>query len=442
LDASFNEARSEVKELISVYADLQELHPEWEPLIQHQIVDLRQLREPVISDLVKNVRKFLIALPVAQPVMGIEKLLNWNERQYRNIHARFHSNLTSETPFSALKVNPVAPTYSDASPVISGYKIMNAYFDKLFAKDERVLAFGQDVGKIGDVNQGFAGLQSKYGEHRIFDAGIREWTIVGQAIGMSLRGLKPIAEIQYLDYLIYALAPLSDDVASLRYRSNGIQCAPLIIRTRGHRLEGIWHSGSPIAMMLNSLKGIHLIVPRNMVQAAGFYQTMIQSDDPAIIIECLNAYRLKEKQPDNLGEFSLPLGVPEIIATGKDLTIITYGSCVRIAQQALEMIKPHGIEIELIDVQTLMPFDIHHSLVESIKKTNRVLFLDEDMPGGATAYMMQEVLDNQKGYQYLDVPPVCIAAAPHRPPYGSDGDYFCKPNAEDVALKVLEMMRM
>lgn len=442
LDASFNEARSEVKELISVYTDLQELHPEWEPLIQHQIVDLRQLREPVISDLVKNVRKFLIALPVAQPVMGIEKLLNWNERQYRNIHARFHSNLTSETPFSALKVNPVAPTYSDASPVISGYKIMNAYFDKLFAKDERVLAFGQDVGKIGDVNQGFAGLQSKYGEHRIFDVGIREWTIVGQAIGMSLRGLKPIAEIQYLDYLIYALAPLSDDVASLRYRSNGIQCAPLIIRTRGHRLEGIWHSGSPIAMMLNSLKGIHLIVPRNMVQAAGFYQTMIQSDDPAIIIECLNAYRLKEKQPDNLGEFSLPLGVPEIITTGKDLTIITYGSCVRIAQQALEMIKPHGIEIELIDVQTLMPFDIHHSLVESIKKTNRVLFLDEDMPGGATAYMMQEVLDNQKGYQYLDVPPVCIAAAPHRPPYGSDGDYFCKPNAEDVALKVLEMMRM
>ena len=341
-----------------------------------------------------------------------------------------------------MKVRPVAAVYSDSSPVMSGYKIMNAYFDRLFANDERVLAFGQDVGKIGDVNQGFAGLQAKYGEQRIFDAGIREWTIVGQAIGMSLRGLKPIAEIQYLDYLIYALAPLADDVASLRYRSNGIQCAPLIIRTRGHRLEGIWHSGSPIAMMLNSLKGIHLIVPRNMVQAAGFYQTMIQSDDPAIIIECLNAYRLKERQPDNLGEYCLPLGVPEIISEGKDITIVTYGSCVRIAQQALDMIKPHGIEVELIDVQTLMPFDIHHSILESIKKTNKVLFLDEDMPGGTTAFMMQEVLDNQGAYKYLDVAPVCIAAAPHRPPYGSDGDYFCKPNAEDIALKVLEMMRL
>lgn len=442
LESSFAEARAAINELTEIYENIQNTHPDWEPLIQHQIIDLKQLREPVISDLVKNVRKFIIALPSIHSVIGIEKLINWNAKQYENIHNRFHSNLISETPNSALKINPVAPVYSDTSPMISGYKIMNSYFDRLFANDERVLAFGQDVGKIGDVNQGFAGLQAKYGDHRIFDVGIREWTIVGQAIGMSLRGLKPIAEIQYLDYLIYALAPLSDDVASIRYRSNGIQCAPLIIRTRGHRLEGIWHSGSPIAMMLNTLKGIHLIVPRNMVQAAGFYQTMIQSDDPAIIIESLNAYRLKEKQPDNLGEFSLPLGIPEIITEGTDITVITYGSCVRIAQQAIEMVKPHGIQVELIDVQTLMPFDIHHSLVESVKKTNKVIFLDEDMPGGTTAYMLQEVIDNQKGYQYLDVPPVCIAASPHRPPYGSDGDYFCKPNAEDIALKVLEMMRM
>lgn len=325
--------------------------------------------------------------------------------------------------------------------MVSGYKILNQYFDKLFASDPRVYAFGEDVGKIGDVNQGFAGLQHKYGEHRIFDTGIREWTIVGQAIGMAMRGLKPIAEIQYIDYLIYALAPLSDDVASMRYRSNGQQCAPLIIRTRGHRLEGVWHSGSPMGMMLHSLRGIHLLVPRNMVQAAGFYQTMIQSDDPSIIVECLNGYRLKERMPDNLGTFCLPLGVPEIIEEGSDLTLVTYGSCVRIAEQALEMIKPHGISVELIDVQTLLPFDIHHLICQSLQKTNRIIFLDEDVPGGATAFMMREVLEVQGGYKYLDASPECITAADHRPPYGSDGDYFSKPNAEDIAEKILELIK-
>lgn len=441
LEKSFVIAKTETKALIQLYIELQKAHPDWEPLIQHQIVELRHLREPVISDLVRNVRRFLIAIPDKSTEAGISRLKEWLQNQYDKIHTRLHAHQTSETPFAATHVKSIAPVYSDSSPVINGYKIMNAYFDKLFAADERVLAFGQDVGKIGDVNQGFAGLQAKYGEQRIFDVGIREWTIVGQAIGLSLRGLKPIAEIQYLDYLIYALAPLSDDVASMRYRSNGIQCAPLIVRTRGHRLEGIWHSGSPIAMMLNSLKGIHLIVPRNMVQAAGFYQTMIQSDDPAIIVECLNAYRLKERLPDNIGTYCLPLGVPEILEEGNHITVVTYGSCVRIALQAIEMVAPHDISVELIDIQTLMPFDVHHSILESVKKTNRVLFLDEDMPGGTTAFMMREVLETQGAYKYLDAAPVCISASPHRPPYGNDGDYFCKPNAEDVAMKVLEMVR-
>ncbi|MEP7322057.1 MAG: transketolase C-terminal domain-containing protein, partial [Saprospiraceae bacterium] len=286
-----------------------------------------------------------------------------------------------------------------------------------------------------------AGLQAKYGEARIFDTGIREWTIVGQAVGMAMRGLKPIAEIQYLDYMLYCLAPLSDDVATMRFRSNGIQCAPLIIRTRGHRLEGIWHSGSPMGMILNSIRGIHLIVPRNMVQAAGFYQTMIQSDDPALIIECLNGYRLKERLPNNLGSFCLPLGTIEILRPGSDLTIVTYGSCVRIAEQAIDMVAPHGISVELIDIQTLLPFDLDHLISMSIKKTNKVIFLDEDVPSGATAYMMREVLDVQGAYRYLDSAPVCISAAAHRPPYGSDGDYFSKPNAEDVAEQILQMVR-
>ncbi|MEP7266074.1 MAG: thiamine pyrophosphate-dependent enzyme [Saprospiraceae bacterium] len=441
LEASFQKAKLQATDLINIYGELVKMHPDWAPVIQHQILHIKQLREPEINDLVKNVRRFLIALPLNTDHQNLKILTDWLSAQYTRIHERFHAHLISETSESALKVKSIVPVYSASSPVISGYKIMNAYFDKLFSKDERVLAFGQDVGKIGDVNQGFVGLQAKYGEHRIFDVGIREWTIVGQAIGMAMRGLKPIAEIQYLDYLIYALSPLSDDIASLRYRSNGFQCAPLIIRTRGHRLEGVWHSGSPMGMILNTMKGMHLIVPRNMVQAAGFYQTMIQSDDPCIIIECLNAYRLKEKLPDNIGEYSLPLGVPEIIHEGKDLTLVTYGSCVRIAEQAMDMIRPHGIDVELIDVQTLMPFDIHHTLVESLKKTNRVLFLDEDVPGGATAFMMREVLEVQNGYRYLDVAPVCIASAEHRPPYGNDGDYFSKPNAEDVAMKVLEMVK-
>ncbi|MEP7322815.1 MAG: thiamine pyrophosphate-dependent enzyme, partial [Saprospiraceae bacterium] len=375
----YNKTKSEAQHLIKIYQELAHNRPEWNELIQHQVVELNHLKEPEISDLMKNVRRFLIALPSDTDLQSVYGLKSWSKEKYSQIDSRFHSHLTSESAMAAIKVKPIAATYDAQSPMVSGYKILNQYFDKLFASDPRVYAFGEDLGKIGDVNQGFAGLQAKYGEARIFDTGIREWTIVGQAIGMAMRGLKPIAEIQYLDYMLYCLAPLSDDVATMRFRSNGMQCAPLIIRTRGHRLEGIWHSGSPMGMILNSIRGIHLIVPRNMVQAAGFYQTMIQSDDPALIIECLNGYRLKERLPNNLGSFCLPLGVIEILRPGHDLTIVTYGSCVRIAEQAIDMVAPHGISVELIDIQTLLPFDLNHSISKSIKKTNKVIFLDEDV---------------------------------------------------------------
>jgi pyruvate/2-oxoglutarate/acetoin dehydrogenase E1 component len=303
-----------------------------------------------------------------------------------------------------------------------------------------VFAFGEDVGKIGDVNQGFAGLQEKHGESRVFDTGIRELTIIGQGIGAALRGLRPIAEIQYLDYLLYGLQPLSDDLATLQYRTKGGQKAPLIVRTRGHRLEGIWHSGSPIGMILNSLRGMHVLVPRNMVQAAGFYNTMLQSDEPALIIECLNGYRLKERLPDNLGEYTTPLGVPETLMEGNDVTIVSYGSTLRVIEEAAKQLQEFGITCELIDVQTLLPFDINHSIVESIKKTNKVIFIDEDVPGGATAYMMQQVLEEQEAYKYLDAKPLTIAAKAHRPAYGTDGDYFSKPSAEDIFEAVMNMM--
>jgi 2-oxoisovalerate dehydrogenase E1 component len=314
-------------------------------------------------------------------------------------------------------------------------------FDAALSRDPRVLAFGEDVGKIGDVNQGFAGLQQKHGEHRVTDTSIRECTIVGQGIGLALRGLRPIAEIQYLDYFIYALQTLSDDLATLHYRTKGGQKSPVIIRTRGHRLEGVWHAGSPIGMILHSLRGIYVLVPRNMTQAAGFYNTMLKSDDPALIIECLNGYRLKERLPENIGEYTVPLGIPEILKEGTDITIVTYGSMCRIVMEASEELEKVGISVEVIDVQTLLPFDRHHSIVESVKKTNRIIFADEDVPGGATSFMMQQVLEVQSAYQYLDSKPVTIASKEHRPAYASDGDYFTKPNAEEIFEKVYEIMR-
>jgi pyruvate/2-oxoglutarate/acetoin dehydrogenase E1 component len=283
-------------------------------------------------------------------------------------------------------------------------------------------------------------MQKKHGEDRVFDTGIREWTIMGQALGMAMRGLRPIAEIQYLDYLIYGLEPLTDDLATLRYRSDNLQQAPAIIRTRGHRLEGIWHAGSPMGVIINALRGIYVLVPRNMVQAAGMYNTMLQSDDPAIIIECLNGYRLKERLPDNIGTYTVPLGVPEVLQSGTDVTLVTYGSCVRVAQAGIKLLERMGISVELIDVQSLLPFDLEHRIVESLKKTNRIVFMDEDVPGGATAFMMKEVLETQQGYRYLDAQPVTLTAKSHRPPYGSDGDYFSKPNPEDVFETIYQIM--
>jgi pyruvate/2-oxoglutarate/acetoin dehydrogenase E1 component len=303
-----------------------------------------------------------------------------------------------------------------------------------------VVAFGEDLGFIGDVNQGFAGLQAKHGANRIFDTGIRELSIMGQGIGMALRGLRPIAEIQYLDYLLYGLQPLSDDLSTMHFRTAGKQSAPMIVRTRGHRLEGIWHSGSPMGMIINSLRGMHVCVPRNMVQAIGMYNTLLRGMDPGLVIECLNGYRLKERLPSNLTEFTVPFGVPEVIKEGTDMTIVSYGSILRIIQEAVTMLETQGISCEIIDVQTLLPFDIHHKILDSLKKTNRIVFIDEDVPGGAAAYMFNKVMEEQGGYKYLDVAPRTITGKAHRPAYGSDGDYFSKPNAEEIESVIRQMM--
>jgi pyruvate/2-oxoglutarate/acetoin dehydrogenase E1 component/TPP-dependent pyruvate/acetoin dehydrogenase alpha subunit len=402
--------------------------------------ELKNLLNPLFAELVQNAKRALFATAgVEHPVRN--EIKDWLEKAAQKSHERYHTHLYSSSQHAALKVPAVPPVFSGESPVKNGYEVLNAFFDHQFSSNPYVVAFGEDVGKIGDVNQGFAGLQAKYGEERIFDTGIREWTIMGQAIGLAMRGFRPIAEIQYLDYLIYGIEPLSDDLATLRYRSDGIQQAPVIIRTRGHRLEGIWHAGSPLGMLLGALRGMYICVPRNMTQAAGFYNTLLQSDDPALVIECLNGYRLKERMPDNLTEFTVPLGVPEVLREGADVTLVTYGSCVRIAQTGIEWLEKAGISVELIDVQTLLPFDLEHRIVASLKKTNRIVFMDEDVPGGATAFMMREVLEVQGGYRYLDSAPRTLAARDHRPPFGSDGDYFSKPSAEDVFETVYELMR-
>ncbi len=401
--------------------------------------ELKSLITPLYAEIIANARKLSFELRK----IGIENndFATWLASEIKAGKENYSSHLYAEGENSIFNVPNIPAKFSESSEVMNGYQILNTFFDKKFEEDSRLFAFGEDVGQIGDVNQGFAGLQEKYGVERIFDAGIREWTIVGQAIGMAQRGLKPIAEIQYLDYLPYAMSALMDDLATLRYRSGGIQMAPAIIRTRGHRLEGIWHAGSPLGMIVNSMRGIHICVPRNMVQAAGMYNTLLQSNDPGIVIECLNGYRLKEKLPDNIEDFTIPLGEVEVIHEGTDLTLVTYGSCVRIAQEAVEELKNFGISVELIDVQTLLPFDVNSGIVESIKKTNRVLFLDEDVPGGGSAYMMQQVLEKQNAYQYLDSAPFTLSASSHRPPYGSDGDYFTKPSVEDIVEKVNDIMR-
>ncbi|MGZ5281587.1 MAG: alpha-ketoacid dehydrogenase subunit alpha/beta [Bacteroidia bacterium] len=366
-----------------------------------------------------------------------EQLLAWKKQNEEKNFEKYNTHLHSGT---ALKVAEVKPEYDENAPTVDGREILLNFFEKAFARDPRVFAFGEDVGKIGDVNQGLAGMQEKFGELRVTDTGIREATIMGQGIGAAMRGLRPIAEIQYLDYLLYGLEILSDDLSTLYYRTKGGQKAPMIVRTRGHRLEGVWHSGSPMGMIINSLRGMYVCVPRNMTQAARFYNTLLQSDEPALIIERLNGYRLKEKLPTNLEEMTLPLGVPETLEQGTDVTLVTYGACVDIAREGILKLKEFGISIELIDVQTLLPFDVNHEIVKSLQKTNRVLFLDEDVPGGATAYMMQKVMEEQNGYLYLDSQPKTLTAKAHRPPYGTDGDYYSKPNAEDVFAAVYEIM--
>ncbi|KQM76269.1 transketolase [Pedobacter sp. Leaf216] len=369
-----------------------------------------------------------------------DELLNWYKNQEKFNYDRYNSKLHTDGKESPAKIAVVDPIYDDLSKMVDGREVLNACFNENFARDQRLVAFGEDLGNIGDVNQGFAGLQAKYGELRITDTGIREMTIMGQGIGLGMRGLKPIAEIQYLDYLIFALNVLSDDLASLSYRTKGIQKAPVIVRTRGHRLEGIWHSGSPISMLLGSLRGLHLCVPRNMTQAAGIYNTLFRADEPAIVIECLNGYRLKEKLPTNVGEFTVPLGKAEVLEEGSDITVVSYGSSLRIVQEAAEELSLLGISVEIIDPQTLLPFDINHVCVNSLSKTNKLLIVDEDVPGGASAYILQKILEEQKGYFHLDGQPKTLSAKAHRPPFGSDGDYFSKPSVDDVIETIYQMM--
>ena len=398
------------------------------------ISNLQNLREPMRRDVMKTLAN---ALSIAPNSIALKQY--YAGLQQKNA-ANYNSHLYNEGPKSALKVREVKPEYEADTENVNGYEVLNKYFDELFTTNIKVCAFGEDVGKIGDVNQGFSGLQSKHGSHRIFDTGIRELSIMGQGIGMALRGLRPIAEIQYLDYLLYGLQPLSDDVATTHYRTKGQQSCPLIVRTRGHRLEGIWHSGSPMGMIINSLRGMYVCVPRNMVQAAGMYNTLLQANDPAIVIECLNGYRLKEKIPTNLLEYTIPLGIPEVVCDGDDVTIVSYGSTLRIIEEATVILKELKISCEIIDVQTLLPFDINHSILASLKKTNRILFVDEDVPGGATSYMYNKVLEEQGGYRWLDVAARTLTAKAHRPAYGSDGDYFSKPNVEEVIAVVQKMM--
>ena len=394
-------------------------------------------REPLKRNIFRALHILLEQYPNHPNSKSIQHFIS----NYLSNQQPFYSkHLYNETQKSTLNVSVIEPVYDEQSKIINGYEVLNHYFDQLIESNPLVYAFGEDLGNIGDVNQGFAGLQAKHGADRIFDTGIREQSIMGQAHGMAMRGLRPIAEIQYLDYLLYGLQTLSDDVATIHYRSNGMQSSPVIIRTRGHRLEGIFHSGSPMGMIINSLRGMYVCVPRNMVQAAGMYNTLLKGNDPALLIECLNGYRLKEKMPNNITEFTVPLGKPEVIKEGDDITIVSYGSTLRIIEDAALRLNEMGVSCEIIDVQTLLPFDINHQIVASLKKTNRIIFVDEDVPGGASAYMYQQVIEKQGGFRWLDVAARTISSKDHRPAYASDGDYFSKPNTEDIITVVCEMM--
>ena len=407
--------------------------------IKRSYADLIKNIEPTKKDVLSTARK---ALRILRNETFSEKteLQEFIKANFKKAHVEYSTKLTSETTQSPLQAKEIAPKFSQERKMVDGRIVMRDNFEAILKKHNDVVIFGEDAGFIGDVNQGLEGLQEKFGELRVSDTGIREATIIGQGIGLAMRGLRPIAEIQYLDYLLYALQIMSDDIATLRYRSYGKQIAPVIVRTRGHRLEGIWHAGSQMGGIIHLVRGMHVLVPRNMTKAAGFYNTLLEGDDPAIVVECLNGYRLKEELPTNLGDFKTPIGVVETVREGKDITVISYGSTLRIVEEAAKELTEVGIDIEIIDAQSLLPFDINHDCVESIKKTNKLIVIDEDVPGGASAYILQEVLENQDAYQYLDSKPSTLTAKAHRPAYGTDGDYFSKPSTEDVFEKIYSIM--
>ncbi|WP_347070123.1 thiamine pyrophosphate-dependent enzyme [Flavobacterium sp. WV_118_3] len=434
--AYVNPIKEEQQELVALLNTIAASSPN-KVFIEKYSNDLAAIKEPIRKDILVTARK-IIRLIVNES--GKAQLASWITNYTEKVQPRYSSHLFSQSDKNIYNVAEVAPVYTESSEDVDARLIIRDNFDAIFTKYPEALIFGEDSGNIGDVNQGLEGMQEKYGEFRVADAGIREATILGQGIGMAMRGLRPIAEIQYLDYLLYAIQIMSDDLATLQYRTAGRQKAPLIIRTRGHRLEGIWHSGSPMGMILNAIRGIHVLVPRSMTKAAGFYNTLLETDEPALVIECLNGYRLKEKMPTNLGDFKTPIGVVETLKEGSDITLVSYGSTLRLVEQAAKELQEVGIDAEIIDVQSLLPFDINHDIVKSLAKTNRLLVIDEDVPGGASAYILQQIIDTQKGYLHLDSQPQTLAAKAHRPAYGTDGDYFSKPSVEDIFEKVYEIM--
>lgn len=427
--------KAEINEAIEMLSSMTDLHAGIESIVSN----LQSAMDPLHKDAISAVRR---ALWLLRHNDGDEKmqLVRWLNGQEAINKDRYNTHLYSESAEKATNISEVAPTYGDDAQDVDARLVLRENFDAILASRPDVLIFGEDSGKIGDVNQGLEGLQDKYGEIRVSDTGIREATILGQGIGMAMRGLRPIAEIQYLDYLLYALQIMSDDLATVQYRTKGGQKAPVIVRTRGHRLEGIWHSGSPMGAILNTIRGVNVCVPRDMTKAAGFYNTLLESDEPALIVECLNGYRLKEKLPSNLGEFKTPLGIPEVIRQGSDVTLVTYGSNCRIAMDAAQQLEDMDIDVQIIDVQTLLPFDINHSIVEELAKTNQLLIFDEDVNGGASSFIMQQILEVQGGYKLLDGKPRTLTSKDHRPAYGTDGDYFSKPSVDDVVETIYEMM--
>ncbi len=436
---AWNEFLATIKQEQSQAINLINAMGEGDPVLIKIAAQLASTPDALRREVMSSVRK-AIRLSAKSPSTARTELLNWYKEKGEIYEEKYSAKLFTDGKESPFLVDEIAPVYHEDSRMLDGRELLNACFDSNFERDQRLLAFGEDLGNIGDVNQGFAGLQQKFGELRVTDTGIREATIIGQGIGLAMRGLKPIAEIQYLDYLLYALNVLSDDLASLSYRTKAGQKAPVIVRTRGHRLEGVWHSGSPMGMILGSLRGMHICVPRNMTQAAGMYNTLFRSDEPALVIECLNGYRLKEMLPDNVGDFTVPLGKAEVVKQGSDITVVTYGSTLRIVEEAAEELEEMGISIEIIDPQTLLPFDNDQLCRKSLEKTNKLIVIDEDVPGGGSAFILQQILEIQQGYYLLDAQPKTLTAKAHRPPYGSDGDYFSKPSVDDVMEAVYAMM--